>query len=65
MTEKNTLLTSESQEAHVGVEESHWLRSHAHSMLQNYKIKEVVWFKSSLSKTILPVSFLLESDGLV
>lgn len=42
MTEKNILLTSESQEAHIGGEKSHWLRSHTHNMLLNYQIEELV-----------------------
>lgn len=41
MTEKNTLSTSESQEAHIGVEESHRLRPHARNMLLNDLIKMV------------------------
>lgn len=42
---KYTLLTSESQEAHIGVEESHRLCSHADNMLFNDQIMKVVWFK--------------------
>lgn len=44
MTANNTLLSSESQEAHIGVEESHWLRWHAHNMMLNDLIKKRVWF---------------------
>lgn len=40
--QKNTLVTSESQEAHMGVEESRRLRSHAHSMQLNDQIKNVI-----------------------